>query len=261
MKLEFGKFDQSSSFGVTRELKEKVTFKKGPATIGAVDIQEHEQEGEDGAEPSRWRNIAIRIKGVEGGGCFDSITTRTPSKYVLGLQRIKYLFGALGMELPDIEFLKYAVNGAKDRFTKKIVDALTEYVEDNGTLADVAQINNEGQIIFTSLTAMNEILGENHGVSYQYADLGAVAKLKFAHDSNLMKIGNDESEETQEARKSAKQEYYAQLDAQPVVPCQINEESLDELYDAISAIDKDSVFECETKERNRKQVKSYTKLS
>jgi len=259
-KLDFGQFNGGSTFGFNSELKSKMEMKKGNATIDKVDIHEKETpeaQLENGEEPSKWRNITMRFKGVEGGGCFDTISSRTPSKFILGLQRVKYLFNAAGVAMPDVPFLTYGVNGSEDAVTKQVLAGLNAYAESGAPVSDVASVNGDNQIIINSLTAFNSIYGTDTELKYVYANLSAVADLKFKHEANLASIGTGDINEP--ARAEAKQAYYASLDAQPVVPCSINDASIDALAECIGGIT--AVVEIETKSRNRKQVKSYTKIS
>lgn len=252
--LQFGQFNGETSFGFDSKLKDNATMTKGAAQLKKVDI--HIKEDDDG---NKHRNIALQFKGVEGGGAFDTITSRTPSKFVLGLNRIKYLFNAMGIDMPDVAYLLTAKQGSDDEITQAIVEKLEAYSAAGGTVADVASVNAKGEIIFNSLNAFNEVMGEDSPIAYMYADLKHIADLKYKHEANLRLI----KKENEAEYNAAKQEYYSTLDEQPVVPCQINEEAIDALVEALGAqAGEDSpVFELETKRSNRKQVNSYTELA
>jgi hypothetical protein len=248
--LTFGTLVASApAIGFNAEIKENLSMKNGLATVESVDLQTKTTEDTNAEYPA----IAIRMKSVEssnGTGCYDTVTTRTPSKTVLGLERFKYLFNALGVSFPQLQFFIFAISGAADSFTKLITDALVGYQERGGNVAEVALLDAQNRIVISSLTAFREIFGEDSGVTYLFANLGKVGDMRAKYQASLAKT------EDAAARELIKQTYYAALDAEPVVPCMVNQADFKTLYAAAQGLPKDAPVYVKTG-NGGKQVKSY----
>lgn len=232
--------------GFNAEIKENLSMKDGLATVDTVDLQE--KSTEDGDEP--YPVIALKMKGVEGGGCYDSVTSRTPSKTLLGLERLKYLFNALGATFPSLSWFIFAISGASNRVTDIVVTCLQDYAARGGEVATAALLDSQNRIIISSLSKFREIFGDDAPVSYMFANLGKVGDMRAKHQAALNKI-TDEAE-----RALAKTNYYAALDAEPVVPCEVDQESFKALYEATSQLPKDAPIYVKTG-NNGRQVKAY----
>lgn len=250
--LVFGALQGAIAVGFNAEIKENLSMKNGLATIESVDLQTKTNEDTNEEYPA----IAIRMRAVEektGTGAYDTITSRTPSKTILGLERLKYLFNALGVDFPLFAFMHYAMSGAKDAFTALVVQFLEHYQENGGNVAEVALLDAEGRIVIASGTAFKAIFGDDSGVTYQYANLGKVGDMRAKHQSALA------NESDPAKRELLKQAYYALLDAEPVVPCKTNIDEFRQLYELAKALPTDQPVYVKTDSKGGygKQVKSY----
>jgi hypothetical protein len=217
------------SVGFSTDLKENRSMSDGVACVENVELQTKTNEDTSEEYPA----ISIAFAGVDGGGCWDTITSRTPSKTMLGLDRLKYLFNALAVEFPALVFFLFAKNGGQDELTGMVLAALNQYVANGGKLEDVAVLDGEGNIIFTSLTAFRSVFGKDSTLSYIYANMGKVGQMRANHQRALRK-------ETDAAKRELmKQAYYAKLDLEPVAPCVVNQEAFHALYNAVKALPTD----------------------
>lgn len=251
-KLVFGALQSVVAIGFNAEIKENLSMKNGLATVEQVDLQTKTNEDTNEEYPA----IAIRMRSVEeknGTGAYDTITSRTPSKTILGLERLKYLFNALGVDFPQFAFMHYAMSGAKDAFTELVCKFLEHYQERGGNVAEVALLDAEGRIVIANVTAFKAIFGDDSGVTYLYANLGKVGDIRAKHQARLA------AEKDPAQRELLKQEYYATLDAEPVVPCKTNIEEFKALYELAKALPTDQpvYVKTDTKGGFGKQVKSY----
>jgi hypothetical protein len=251
-KLVFGALQSVVAIGFNSEIKENLSMKNGLATVEQVDLQTKTNEDTNEEYPA----IAIRMRSVEeknGTGAYDTITSRTPSKTILGLERLKYLFNALGKQFPVMAFMHYAMNGAKDAFTELVCKFLEHYQENGGNVAEVALLDAEGRIVIANVTAFKAIFGDDSGVTYLYANLGKVGDIRAKHQAKLA------AEKDPAQRELLKQAYYAVLDAEPVVPCKTNIEEFRQLYELAKALPTDQpvYVKTDTKGGFGKQVKSY----
>lgn len=217
------------SVGFSTELKENRSMSDGVACLESVELQTKTNDDTDEEYPA----IALAFAGVDGGGCWDTITSRTPSKTLLGLDRLKYLFNALQVAFPDLKYFTFATNGGTDEVTKMVLAALNTFVANGGKLEDVAVLDGAGNIIFTSLTAFRSVFGADTSLPYVYANMGKVSQIRANHNRALRK------EEDAAKRELMKQAYYAKLDAEPVAPCIVNQEAFRQLYKATSALPTD----------------------
>jgi hypothetical protein len=238
---------QNVTAGIVTEIKENLKMKNGLATIKSV-IFGTRTKGD-----TEYRCIDIEFEGIEGGGCFDSVTMRTPSKARIGLHRIKYLFNALGATLPELDYFKYATLGADDEVSKIVSEALQDAIGRGLDANESAFIDDNSTIIFNSLNVFNDVFGDDAPVDYYYLNGDEVNKIRKAHRKAVR--ATEDAEEIE----SLKQAYYADLNAQPVVPCQMNESAFETLAQEIEKLggeDADEVF-IKT-DRNGSQVVQYS---
>jgi hypothetical protein len=249
----------SKTFGFSTETKENVSMKDGNASVEQVDVVnlKHQDSNEE------YLAINIRMRGLDGGGCFDTVTSRTASKLVLSLDRIKYLFKSVNIEFPELSFFQYAIEGIQTEVGNIIGQAFEEYAKRGGnpqTIAELVQLdaNSPKTVVFKRKQDYIDLIGDNPSVTFQYHDLQAVGTLKRTHNAKLRTIrSSSDSDATKNTNiEQAKNEYYLALANQPVVPCQIIANDINSLADAIRAIGENNSFYVKTSSNGR-QVRAY----
>lgn len=211
--------------GVSTEIRSMLSMKNGLATIKAVVFGTRTNQDEQ-----EYRCIDIEFQGLEGGGCYDSVTMRTPSKARIGLNRIKYLFNALDQELPELEYFHHAVLEGEDKVSKIVQESLQDAISRGLDAGESAFINDDNVIIFTSLNVFISVFGDDAPVSYYYANGDDVNRLRKAHRN-----AKRTTEDVEEIEKM-NQKYYDALNAQPVVPCLMNEQAFQTLSQEIEKL-------------------------
>lgn len=261
-KLKFGTFSGVSNVGVTPEIKTRLSLDngKGLCTLDKVDTSE--EADEDGVVTSK--KIRIVLKGIEGGGCTDTITTKSPSMFKIGLDRLKYLFNAVGMKLPaeaEAPTLHPNVNEMDAEIYEELASILNSYVENDGVIESIAGPDADGNIVLFEKTVFNELFADST-FQYIYADLQEINKFRIEHREILSGIGKESKDksaednaEIAEKRQAESERYNALLDAQAVLPCHINDEAFVAVVSALGKIEDTSIY-IKAKDWNTK-VRTY----
>jgi len=252
--LNFGTFSGVSKVAISTEIKTALRLDGGQGLCTLDSVVKAPVVDETTGEVVS-NKIQLRFLGIEGGGCTDTLTTKSASMWQVGLERIKYLFNAISVAFPAScanPTIHPNVNNMESEIFKVAHSALKAYetATSQPISPELVQKDAQGNIIITAKGAFAEIFGDS-GLMPKYADLDSVNRERISHQRTQQALKDDAGALEQENAR-----YNEFLDAQPVLPCLINPSALEDVFNALNSIEKDASVFIKARDWNSK-VKTY----
>lgn len=254
--LNFGTSSKVSEHSISAEAKVRLRMPKGK---GLVNISGVSLEPQDNGS----KKLRIIFKGLEGGGCTDTVSTQSATMFKKGLQRLKYLLNACGLSFPEAceQPLNLATYEGDDELSKAVAPILSVYQAEHGTDEFMKCFSlDANKVIITSRDIFDSLFAEQ---GFKSVFIDDVRTEKDAHENTVAEIKrdikavasntyepaiNEETGEVEETPTLASLEadldaenkrYYAFLGQQDVNIATVNDSAIAQMYDAIKSIEPD----------------------
>ena len=255
--LNFGTFSGIVKTGIDAEIKTslRLTNDKGLCTLAGVAVSDNADA--DGVATSKKLQLVFHAIDADGGGCTDTITTQSPSIFQSGLNKLKYLFNAVGATFPksaEDNAIILANKQTQPSLYDAVVNALNAFITSTGVGIGADKVSHDasGNIVFFTKSFFEEALGREN-FKYIYTDLSAVDTKRRVYHKALNALAKDD----EAGRTIERDAYIAFLDAQPVAPCLVSDTAFADVKASCEQIRADELSVYITAKDWGRKVQSY----